>query len=171
MSPYLGGEKSADIVVIVVSQFRCSHCAEFADLSRDLWESRDVFKKRVRLYFHHYPSNNETIRQVHSATVAAFNQGVEHFWFMQDYIWEGYNANPQRLYEQQDLVKFADEVLGLDMVMFEKDMESTDTLGFLQWDKKQAEEAGVSGVPAVFVCGEKISWSAVEEEVDSFLNP
>jgi len=173
-SPYYGGTESVDLVVVTFSYFRCPHCASFAGTARQLWEDRPDFMERVRLYFHHYPFGDDPESDawlVHAATKAASDLGQENFWAMHDHVWELYNADPQVIAEPEDMLAFAEDELGLDMELFEPDMYSEGTAGFLEWDKSQLQAAGYSSTPSVFVCGEKINWINLEEEVDAYLNP
>jgi protein-disulfide isomerase len=171
-SPYIGGEETVDLEVVHFSYFRCPHCADFSELAHDVWQSNPEFMDRVRLYFHHYPFTGETAWKVHASTVAAHNQGLEHFWAMHDYIFAGALADPKVLYDPADLRDYAESTLGLNMIQFDADMEDgSATYGFLEWDKAQGQAAGVSGTPKVFICGQKLgSWSGVEDAVNSYLD-
>lgn len=170
-SPYMGGEESIDLEVVHFSYFRCPHCAEFAHYSRELWETHQEYRDRVRLYFHHYPFTSETAWKVHAATVAAHNQGLENFWAMHDYIYDSMVADDPVNRSPEDLRAFAEDVLGLDMVQYDLDVEEgSEVYGFLEWDKAQGQAAGVSGTPKVFICGELLSgWSKLDDTVDYYL--
>lgn len=169
-SPYLGGEESVDLEIVDFSYFRCPHCAHFADLWEGVWADRPDFRARVRFYFHHYPFSGDAAWNVHAATVAAGNQGMENFWALHDYVFG-------RLYDNDDYLTFDEiraycaDVLLLDMAQFDADVDDPDTMAFLAWDKQQALDAGVGGTPAVFVCGQKISWNEIEGVVDGYLYP
>jgi protein-disulfide isomerase len=171
-SPYMGGDESVDLEVVNFSYFRCPHCADFGHFSRKLWDDHPEFRNRVRLYFHHYPFTGETAWKVHASTVAAHNQGLEHFWAMHDYISDGALADDKVLYSPADLRAYADEVLGLDMAQFDADMEDgSEVYSFLEWDKAQGQAAGVSGTPKVFICGELLSnWNNLGEEIEDYLS-
>jgi len=168
-SPYVGGEETVELEVVAFSYFKCPHCADFAELFRGVWEDRPDFQDRVRFYFHHFPFNYETAWRIHACTVAAGNQGLDNFWAMHDYLFDGILEGDQK--SEEDLVAYADEVLNLNMTKFDADREDPATMSYLQWDKSQAQAVGVTGTPSVFICGEKISWSSIEERVDEYLNP
>ena len=132
--------------------------------------SRPDLKARVRFYFHHYVlfgSQSEWER--HQAAVAAHNQGMEHFWAMHDYIYQGMVQEPSQSYVLDDLREFAKSTLGLDINQFEADLYAEETISFLNWEHDQGEAGGVSGTPSVFLCGEKINRSEVEELLDAYL--
>ena len=168
-SPYLGGTESVDLEVVNFSYFRCPHCADFALYSRDLWATKPEYAARVRIYFHHYPFTGETAWKLHASTVAAHNQGMEHFWAMHDYIYDSALDSINR--SPEDLRAFAETELGLDMAQFDLDVEDgSPVYGFLEWDKAQGQAAGVGGTPKVFVCGQMLgTWGDLEETVDGYL--
>ncbi|MDJ0761455.1 MAG: thioredoxin domain-containing protein [Myxococcota bacterium] len=168
LSPYFGGEETLDLKVIGFSSFTCSHCASLAELVKETWTRREDFRKRVRFYFHHYTRSATDIK-IHSATVAAHAQGMQRFWAMHDLIYDGLNSDPVHVYKPEELVAYAEESLHLDMNMFTATMASEHTANFLAWDKQQGKNAGMSGTPWVFVCGEKVVWRSLEEVVDSYL--
>jgi hypothetical protein len=170
-SHYLGGEESVELAVSNFSYFRCPHCAHFAELSHGIWAAREDFRKRVRLYFHHFPFDNLTAWQLHACAEAAGRQGMENFWAVHDLIYDGMNAESVKVYSIDEIVAFVDDVLNLDMDQFNADRESDVMLSFLVWDKSQGQAVGVSGTPSVFVCGQKIGWSSVEEVVAGYLYP
>lgn len=167
-SPYFGGEEAQDAVVVQFSNFGCSHCAVFAQDTRKMWERRTDFRKRVRIYFHHFPFSSETNWQQHQAAVAAGNQGMEHFWGLHDYIYDG--ALEHNYYTTEELRTFAEESLKLDMSRFDADFASEETLQFLQQEIDQAALAGVQGTPTVFLCGQLIRQrSTLEAAIDKIL--
>jgi protein-disulfide isomerase len=168
-SPFMGGEESVDLVVVDYSWFKCPHCAHFADVWEGVWADRPDIRERVRLYFHHYPFSDAASWEIHSATVAAANQGMENFWAVHDYIFTGLYDDGVHV-SIDDIRTFCDDVLGLDMAKFEEDLADPYTQEFLAWDKEQAQAAGVTGTPSVFVCGEKISWGSIEGVIDSYLD-
>jgi protein-disulfide isomerase len=169
-NPYYGGEVSVDLEVVVFAYFRCPHCANFAELADGLWQRREDFRDRVRLYFHHFPFSGQTALMMHAATHAAHEQGMGYFWNMHDLIYQGMNAEPAVYYTPEELASHAQNVLQLDMPRFMTIMESDQTEAYLMWDKQQAKDQGVSGTPSVFICGKKIpSWRNLESSIDEYL--
>ena len=55
------------------------------------------------------------------------------------------------------------------MTRFIEDLESDDTIAFLQWDQDQGVAAGASATPAVYVCGQAIAWARLEMVIDAIL--
>lgn len=167
-NPYMGGDEAVDLEVVDISFFKCPHCAEFAQLWNEVWATRPDIRARVRLYYHHYPFDYQASWEVHAATVAAGNQGMEHFWQLHDYIYDGAYYDAVQ-YNLDEIRAYCADVLQLEMTQFEADLADPYTYSFLAWDKEQAQAAGVGGTPSVFICGEKISWGSVEAEIDAHL--
>ncbi len=163
-SPYFGGDESVDVEVVHYSSFSCIHCADFADDSKKLWADRPDIQKRVRIYYHH--SSYSSYRHIVSA--AAQNQGMEYFWGIHDFIYETMLAEGSGPGEEE-IMAYAEDELGLNMEQLQTDIADEETRSFLKWDAEQGQSAGVAGTPAVFVCGEKISRSQLEDEIDRFL--
>lgn len=163
-SPYVGGEQSVDLEVVTFSNFGCSHCADFAAAVDEIWTRRSDINNRVRVYFHHFPFEYQLSWDQHQAARAAANQGMESFWAMHDYIYDGLDMGEH--YDRAALTDFAEFTLGLDMIQFAQDLESEETLSFLLWDRAQGQDAGITGTPSVFVCGQKINWARLETVVD-----
>jgi protein-disulfide isomerase len=169
-SPYFGGEQQVELEVVNFSFFRCPHCANFAEWAREEWATNDEYRDRVRVFFHHFPFSSEIYWEIHAATVAAANQGMDNFWAMHDYLYDGMNAEPEVKYEPDELREFADQELGLDMEQYDADVVSAVTYGYLEWDRAQLESLGYSSTPSIFVCGEKLGgWTSLDETLDSYL--
>jgi protein-disulfide isomerase len=168
-SPYVGGEESVDIVIEDFSFLQCPHCASFAHSWESVWANRPDFRARARFYYHHFPLNwGQSAWDVHAIAAAASKQGMENFWALHDYIYSTLYNDGVALTPDQVKAYCAD-VLQLDMTQLELDVADPDTMAFLSWDKAQGEDAGITGTPSVFVCGEKISWSQLEDVLDGYL--
>jgi protein-disulfide isomerase len=177
-SPYFGGEVSADLEIVEFAHFHCPYCVTFYELTHEIWNRRDDFRDRVRVYYHHFPFSYEESWRIQAASVAAFRQGMEHFWAMHDWFYDSMAQDPPIERIGDEAIAFAQDQLGLDMEQFLADMESPQTIDFLSWDKDQGLAAGVSGTPSVFICGQRISnnkeglWGegSFEAIVDSYLD-
>lgn len=82
------------------------------------------------------------------ASVAAQKQGK--FWEYHDELF----LNSRSL-TPATFTKLADQI-GLDMTMFNKDMNSPDSRKKVEQDMKDANKAGVTGTPAIFINGRKL---------------
>jgi len=168
-SPYAGGDESVLLEVVGYSFFKCPHCASFAQSWEQLWEENPEFRAHVRVYFHHFPFDYTSAWDVHAATVAAGNQGMEYFWQVHDYLFDGL-SNDGVTYSLDEIRAYCESTLLLEMTQFELDLADPYTYSFLGWDKEQAQAVGITGTPSVFVCGKKISWGDLGEIVAGYLD-
>ena len=83
------------------------------------------------------------------AAIAAQNQGK--FWQMHDALF----AMGSKGLNREAFIKTAQE-LGLDVEKFKKDMDSPETKQKLAKDLADANKAGVSGTPTLFINGRKV---------------
>jgi len=168
-APVRGGQGEVRLRVTNFSYFRCPHCAHYHALVEELLARRADLADEVEFRFHHFPFSDDASWELHAAVVAAQLQGEDAFWAMHDYLFDSLNATSPYTVPISELVTFADEELGLDMEKYETDRLSEEVRGFLQWDRQQGDDAGVTGTPSVFVCGEKISWPDLEVVLDEIL--
>lgn len=167
-SPYLGGDDAVDLEVVAFQYFCCPYCSDLAADVAELWADDPEYQSRVRFFFHHYPFTEDMAWIIHGAAVAGFNQDHQAFWALHDLMYFEYPGCVG--FEPDDMVAYADEVLGLDMDLFLADMESLETQAFLEWDKSQGQSQGVAGTPKLFICGEMLeSWHDLQETVDFYL--
>lgn len=137
------GPADAPVTIAVFSEFECPFCAQLSLLIEDV---AAVYAETVRVAYKHYPLRRHPMsRPAALASHAAWQQGK--FWEYQ-----------RKLYENQDnltneFLREAAEDLGLDMKRFRADMASPEAEKAIRKDIADAAEAGVRGVPAVFVNG------------------
>jgi protein-disulfide isomerase len=163
-SPYRGGEEAVDVAVAHFSSLYCIHCANFAAQTRNLWDSRPDFRARARIYFHHA---DYTFR--HRAAVAAWNQGMDQFWALHDFIYSKMLASDSP--SEKEVLYFVQTSLHLDMDRFRRDLESDETYSFLLWELEQAIAVGVEGTPTVYICGQNLpNRYYLEDAVDGYLS-
>ena len=167
-SPYLGGEIAPEVVVDLYSDFQCSHCAAFQKLEQSLWQ-RPEYRDRVRLYYHHYivhPSATE----IHAASEAVFRQDPDAFWRLYAEIFTRLREDGDDM-TLEEVLTFAETVLGLDRARLDADRVSEAVRGRLEQDKAFGKEAGVMGTPSLFVCGAKIDGvSSLEPTIAALLD-
>ncbi len=162
-NPYVGGESSVEVEAVHFSSFYCIHCAIFSYDTKLLWDRRADFRSGARLYFHHM---NWGYR--HRASVAAANQGEEHFWAIHDFIFNRMRAGSEP--SDGQIRSFVRDELRLDMEAFDRDVEDKQTYAYLVWDIEQGLNAGVQGTPAVYVCGRsRMDRGNLEFYIDDYL--
>jgi protein-disulfide isomerase len=125
----------------------------------------DGYPKRLKLVFKNFPLNRHRFaRKAATAALAAHAQGK--FWEFHGKLFENRNLNDARIRE------IAQEV-GLDMEKFPGDMQDPGLQKLINRDIFDGREAGVRGIPTVFINGKLLGTPSLEgfrEMIDSELN-
>lgn len=103
----------------------------------------------MKLVFKNFPLRNHKFAWPAAiAALAANKQGK--FWEFHDELYENYN----RLSEQK--IKEIAQQVGLDMEKFDKDIKDPELKALVERDFQQGANAGVRGIPAIFVNGRQL---------------
>ncbi|MDC0749158.1 DsbA family protein [Polyangium mundeleinium] len=144
-SPELG-PPDAPVTIVEWADFECPACRAFYPVVDDLVKR---FPGQVRAVYKFYPLGSHPHGEISArAANAAFKQGK--FWEMHHLLFD----NQDRL-EQSDLERYAKK-LELDVAKFRVEMNSDDTSGRIEKDKKQADGVGLQGTPTVFINGREV---------------
>jgi protein-disulfide isomerase len=140
------GPRDAPLQVVIFSDFQCPFCAR---LEPTLSQLEKAYRQQIRLVWKNYPLPfHENARPAAEAALAALAQGK--FWEMHDKLFADQQHLDRATYE-----KYAGE-LGLDLARFRADLDAQKYKDWIDADRKDAEAAGVTGTPAVFINGRKI---------------
>jgi protein-disulfide isomerase len=146
-SSYSKGPKNAALDVVIFSDFQCPFCSR---VEPTLKQMEKEYGNKVRFTWKNYPlpfhNNAEPAAE---AAMAAGAQGK--FWEMHDKLF----ANQQSL-DRPSLDKYAQE-LGLNMAKFKADLDASKYKTAIEAETKEGTAVGVTGTPAVFINGRKIS--------------
>jgi protein-disulfide isomerase len=141
------GPKNAALQVVIFSDFQCPFCSR---VEPTLKQMEKEYGGKVRMVWKNYPlpfhNNAEPAAE---AAMAAGAQGK--FWEMHDKLF----ANQQSL-DRPSLEKYATE-LGLNMAKFKADLDAQKFKSIIESESKEGTAVGVTGTPAVFINGRKIS--------------
>jgi len=141
------GPKGAPLQVIIFSDFQCPFCSR---VEPTLTQMEKEYAGKVRFVWKNYPlpfhNNAEPAAE---AAMAANAQGK--FWQMHDKLF----ANQQQL-DRAALEKYGTE-LGLNMGKFKADLDAAKYKSAIESETKEGQAVGVTGTPAVFINGRKIS--------------
>jgi protein-disulfide isomerase len=141
------GPKNAPLTVVVFSDFQCPFCGR---VEPTLAQLEKEYAGKVRMVWKNFPlSFHQNAMPAAQAAMAADAQGK--FWPMHDKLF----ANNTAL-ERKDLEKYAQE-LGLNMDKFKADLDSGKYKAVVDAETKEGSTLGVTGTPAVFINGRKIS--------------
>ncbi len=142
------GPADAALSVIEYSDFQCPFCSEYAPIMATL---REKYGDRVQFVFRFFPLSNHEYGMISAqAAYAAFLQGK--FWEMHDLLFN----NQKEWSESADPTPYFDSYaksLSLDIDRFHTDMNAQTTIDFINAQKAEGEQAGVTHTPW-FVVGD-----------------
>jgi protein-disulfide isomerase len=145
-SPTLGNPE-APITIVEFSDLQCPFCARVAPTLVELMKQ---YPNDIKWVFKNFPLDfHKDAPPAHRATLAAGEQGK--FWEMHDLVM----ANQQAI-KTDDLLAKA-RSLNLDMARFTADLESDKVKQRLEADKREGEQANVTGTPTFFINGREYS--------------
>ena len=148
------GDPNAPVKVVDFSNYRCSHCLNFAlnKLPNTLSEEEIIndYVSNGKVYFTYLPYSwsPETPYSAEEATYCAMDQGK--FWEYRDIIFTNLENPNIEAIDTDMLVTFA-ETLGLDMDTFNSCFDEHKYLQRISDDVILAEEIGLIGTPSFLV--------------------
>jgi len=148
--PALGPEPTR-VLVVVFSDFQCPVCKRCADATEQIAEE---FPGEVRVEFwqHALPTHANALPAA-IASLAAQRQGK--FWEYHDVLFRNQNA-----LDAASLARYA-ETIGLDVPLFQKDMEDPALRARVVAESAVAEKFGATGTPALMINGKlRIGWGS-----------
>ncbi len=157
------GPANAPITLVEFSDFQCPYCAAATPELNAVLKANPA---QVRFIFKEYPL--DTHSQAHLAATAAIAAQLQgKFWPMYDALF----AHHTEL-SRASIFSYAQQV-GLDMVRFQTDIDSTVVREAVQRDVQDGDQAGVEGTPTLFINGQRyngpISAQALKIVFDSVL--
>lgn len=140
---------SERVDIVLFSDFQCPYCAQLAPAVREL-QIKGIDGVPATIVFKNFPLGMHPNAQVaHQAAMAAKEQGK--FWEMHDLLFAG-----QSKAQRSDLLGYAKQ-LGLNMVRFEKDLDSDRIRQLIAADVAEGNAAGVGGTPTYTINGKSYS--------------
>lgn len=149
-SPTKGSEQ-APINMVVFTDFQCPYCIKLVPLLDQVMEK---YQGKVKLTFKNMPLQfHEMAEPAARAALAANEQGK--FWEFHDQLFATSQLKPE------SMTGIATS-LGLDISRFNADMMSPAIRQKLNKDMLDAQKAGVTGTPTVFINGRKLKQRSLE---------
>ncbi len=146
VDPSIGAE-SAEVEVVVYSDFQCPFCSRAAPTTHQIAEA---YPDKVKVTFRNFPlSFHANAQKAAEAGECANLQGK--FWEMHDIMF----ANQNNL--QADSLKSYAQQIGLDTAEFNECLDSGSMKAEVERDFQDGTKAGVQGTPAFIIEGELIS--------------
>ena len=140
------GPKNAKIEVVTYEDFQCPFCSKVAPNLKTFQKNNP---NDVKVVFKHLPLVNihEDAQLASEASMEALAQGK--FWEYHDVLFENQHA-----LKRPDLENYAKQV-GLDMGKLRAALDSRKHQAAVDADAAEAQRAGISGTPSIFINGLK----------------
>lgn len=150
-SPTLGPDTAA-VTVVMFSDLQCPFCKRGADTMVKLYNK---YPNDVRIVLKSYPlpMHGQAVEAA-KAAIAAGNQGE--FWAMHDWLFAHQMQMRKHHADMKAWSAAHAELIGLDVVQFERDFDAPETLEKVTQDKMLGDKLAVRGTPHFFVNGERI---------------
>lgn len=157
------GSADAEVTIVNFFDYNCGYCKKSVDW---VFDQVNEGKGNVRVIFKELPILSDQSRQAALAAIAAHKQGK-------------YIEFHQKLMEQKAHAltdEKIDEIaksLGLNLTRMHKDMESAETLSYIQDIRDQAIEFGATATPSFVINGELIQGfdtKALEARIQELLD-
>jgi predicted DsbA family dithiol-disulfide isomerase len=141
-SPFRGPAE-APVTIVLFTDFECPYCSKIEPLLTQVLEKNP---QTVKLVFKNMPLQfHKMAIPAARAALAARKQGK--FWEFHDRLFAA-----QRELSPKTIMKIAQD-LKLDIPRFEKDMSSPEIQTSINKDLMEAQQAGVTGTPTIYING------------------
>jgi protein-disulfide isomerase len=169
------GDRKAPITVIEYSDFECPYCKQFHATIHQLMNEYGV-KGQISWVFRHYPVHTNSIKEGQAAECAAEVGGNEAFWKYADKLFATTQSNNGLDLAQLPVIA---EQLGLDVVKFQKCLDSGKYEEKINKDLNEVTAAGAQGTPYTVIFKDKnslpitrgaIPYSEMKQIIEAVLN-
>jgi protein-disulfide isomerase len=142
------GPADAPVTIVEFSDYQCPFCRRVEPTVKQVLER---YGDRVRFVYRHFPLDRIHPQARGAAEAAACADDQERFWEFHDRLF----ADGSQL-DAKSLESYAGE-LGLDVPRFQKCVAEGRFRDLVERDAAEGRRAGVSGTPAFFINGVKLS--------------
>jgi protein-disulfide isomerase len=136
------GRADAPVIVVGYGDFECPHCKQAAPAVKMMLAR---FPGQVHFVYRHFPVEASHRHALEAAEAAEFAHGHGKFWEMHDLLYD----NQQHL-QRKDLREYAAS-LGLDLVMFDRQMDEHAFLPTVRSQYDSGQKSGVRSTPGFFI--------------------
>lgn len=152
------GPENAPIILAVFGDYQCPYCARLEPLIEQVLNKHS---QNVKFVYKHFPiASHQFAKKAAEAAVSAGIQGK--FWEFHTKLFENYqNLDDSKI---QEIAKG----LNLDMEKLNQDMNNPDIQRLIIRDINDAQEAGVAGIPTIFINGRRVK-SRTFETLDAMI--
>jgi protein-disulfide isomerase len=163
------GPQGAKVLIVVYSDFGCTHCRNFAlDAGKQLRSEYEA-TGNVRFEFKHFIINPPDTANAANAAECAADQG--RFWDYHDQLFSQQGVS-QRPFGKSALKQYARQ-LGLNLQRFDECVDRDTNLEKVYRDASAGRNAGVEGTPTFYINGKKtageLPYPQLKSEVEAVL--
>lgn len=159
------GKADAPVTVVAVEDFKCPICKNFQDTEAAQLKTKYVDSGKVKWYTLVWPfistvqkNPEDDSKYAAMAAKCVYDQrGNEGFNAFKDILFRAQQSESVVWATKTYLKQLAGNVEGLDAAKFATCVDTDATSDRVEADKKQAEDAGVTGTPSIFVNGKLIA--------------
>lgn len=147
------GDKNATVTIVEFSDFECPYCAKFYKDTLPQLVSEYIDKGKVKFVYRDFPlSFHKDAKEAAMAAECAGDQGGDKVYFKyHDKLYEN-----QTSFGTDNFKKWAGD-LGLDQSKFDDCLDNKTSESEVDADFKDGQSYGVTGTPAFFINGRRIS--------------
>lgn len=159
------GQQNAPVTLVVFEDFKCPNCKRFEEEFMPELRSKYIDTGKAKLVSMNFPfiasMNNLPVDDSKLAAQAAecayLQGGSEAYDRMKQILFRAQGPESEVWASKSRLKDLAGSVEGIDQAKFNTCLDNDETAAAVEADKQQAEKAGVSGTPSVFVNGKLVS--------------
>ncbi len=148
------GPEDAPITIVEYSEFQCPYCRRAAATVGN--QVLKNYGDKIKLVFKHFPLGfHKWAEPAAIASECAFRQNNEAFWYFFDKFFENQRIINEGNIREKSL-QLAEEA-NLDKEEFSNCYDNKETLTQVKQDIEEGKSIGLTGVPAFFINGKKLS--------------
>jgi protein-disulfide isomerase len=165
------GDPNAPVKVDIWGDFQCSACVRFTQNIEPLIIQTYVETGKVTYTFHFFPfissfsPGNTESEDSANASLCAAEQGK--FWEYHAILFANWNGENTGAFSDDKLIAFA-STLGLNMGDFRKCVAEHRYRGQIETDYSTGQAMGITGVPTIFVAGQRVKSASGENYIPNF---
>jgi protein-disulfide isomerase len=148
------GDPNAKITIVEFSDFQCPFCERFHQTVETQLRQQYVDTGKVAFVYKHSAFLGQESVWAAQAAECAADQGK--FWEFHDMLFAKQNGENTGTFTKDNLLKYAKELNGLDIVKFEPCLKNDETLQRVSGDTQEGGQAGVRGTPTFFINGKPL---------------
>jgi protein-disulfide isomerase len=158
------GNPNAKIVIVEFSDFECPYCLKVQKTTREL---REKYQDKIKWVFKDFPLEFHThAMDAHIAANCVYRLKPEKFWDYYDTLFS--EKRTKEDFEKSSLEKKA-LALGISKNDFESCIANPEVKKEIEEDIKEGSELGVSGTPAFFINGRKLTGAVPISEFEAII--